>query len=143
MKEVFIHGTCVAIHQRAVLICGKPGFGKSSLALHLIDRGATLVADDQTILTLEKEEVVATAPSAFKGLMEVREVGICSFSYQDKGSLKLCVDLCDENHLERLPKLAFVRYHGVKIPLLRLKKNDPLGAIKVELKLFSSGLQTF
>jgi HPr kinase/phosphorylase len=141
MKELLIHGTCVALNQKAVLICGKPGFGKSSLALQLIDRGATLIADDQTILILEKEKIMATAPLALKGLMEVREVGICSLSYQDKSPLKLCVDLCEENQLERLPKCNFAKHHGLRIPLLKLKKNDPLGAIKVELKLGSMGLK--
>jgi len=143
MKEILIHGTCIDLNQKAVLICGKPGFGKSSLALQLIDRGATLIADDQTILTLEKEEVIATAPLVLKGLMEVREIGICSLPYQDNSSLKLCVDLCEENQLERLPKCNFAKHHGIKIPLLKLKKNDPLGAIKVELKLSSVGLKPF
>ncbi len=142
MKEALIHGTCVDINQKAVLICGSPGFGKSSLALQLIDRGATLVSDDQTILTLEERRVVVSAPLAFKGLMEVRGVGICSFPCQGKAFLELCVDLCEEDQLERLPKLAFAKHQGIKVPLLKLKRRDPLGAIKVELKLCSLGLKT-
>lgn len=135
MKEGLLHGTCVALNHKAVLICGKPGVGKSSLALQLIDRGATLISDDQTLLILEEGVLVAMAPPSLKGLMEVRGVGICSFPYQERAALELCVDLCEGEPLERLPELAFAEHHGLKVPLLKLQKDDPLGAIKVELKL--------
>lgn len=140
MSGVLVHGTCVALNHKAVLMCGNPGVGKSSLALQLIDRGAILVSDDQTLLDLEEGILVAMAPPSLKGLMEVRGVGICSFPYQESAPLVLCVDLCEEAHLERLPEPAFAEHHGLKIPLLKLKKNDPLEAIKIEIKLglFSS-----
>lgn len=142
MKGISIHGTCIALNHKAVLICGSPGFGKSSLALQLIDRGAVLVSDDQTILTLEQGAVVAEAQPALKGLMEVRGVGICSFPYLEKASLELCVELCEEDQLERLPQFAFAKHYGIKVPFLKLKKDDPLGAIKIELKLCSFGSKT-
>ena len=40
------HGSCVAYEGRAVLMCGAAGAGKSTLAAALVDRGASLVADD-------------------------------------------------------------------------------------------------
>ena len=45
-----LHASCVAKQGCAVLICGRSGAGKSDLALRLIDRGATLVSDDYTIV---------------------------------------------------------------------------------------------
>ena len=45
-----IHATCVAIDGQAVLLTGPSESGKSDLALRLIDRGATLVSDDYTIV---------------------------------------------------------------------------------------------
>jgi ABC-type lipoprotein export system ATPase subunit len=45
-----LHASCVAIAGRAVLIEGPSGSGKSDLALRLIDRGATLVSDDSTVM---------------------------------------------------------------------------------------------
>ena len=45
-----LHATSVAIGGRAVLLCGPSGVGKSDLALRLIDRGATLVSDDYTLV---------------------------------------------------------------------------------------------
>ena len=43
-------GTCVMIGTQGLLIEGPPGAGKSSLALALIDRGATLVGDDGVLI---------------------------------------------------------------------------------------------
>ncbi|MBA3814100.1 MAG: serine/threonine protein kinase [Alphaproteobacteria bacterium] len=130
------HGTCVDIKGSGVLIRGNPGMGKSSLALQLMDRGALLVSDDQTILSLETGQVVAGPPSSLKGMMEVRGIGLCTFPFQQKSYLKLCVEICEKRELERLPETLFIEYHQVKIPLLKLEKNELLGAIKVEVKLF-------
>lgn len=135
MKPLTLHGTCVDIKGNGVLICGKSGVGKSSLALQLIDRGATLVADDQTFLNLEHETLVAHAPISLKGIMEVRGIGLCSFPFQSKSFLRLCIEIYENEELERLPNPLFVEYYGIKVPQLKLKKDDPLGPIKVELKL--------
>ena len=135
MKPLILHGTCIDINGNGVLIRGKPGIGKSSLALQLIDRGAILVADDQTLLSLESQVVMAQPPLSLKGLMEVRGIGLCSFPFQQKSPLRLCVEICDKEELERLPEPLFISYYEVKIPLLKLGKGELLGAIKVELKL--------
>lgn len=130
-----LHGTCVEVKGRAVLITGKPGSGKSSLALQLMDRGAILIADDQTALSQEEGGIVVRAPLALKGLMEVRGVGICQFPYQEKSFLKLFVEICDRIDVERLPESTYIEYYGIQVPSLKLLKEDPLGAIKVELKV--------
>jgi serine kinase of HPr protein (carbohydrate metabolism regulator) len=41
-----LQATAVDVSGRAVLIEGRAGYGKSSLALALIDRGARLIGDD-------------------------------------------------------------------------------------------------
>lgn len=135
MKTDPLHGTCVEVKGQAILITGKPGSGKSSLALQLIDRGAILVSDDQTALSQEEGEIVVQAPEALQGLMEVRGVGICQFPCQAKSFLKLVVEICDNIDVERLPDPTFIEYYGIKVPCLKLLKGDPLGAIKVELKV--------
>ena len=135
MTLLTLHGTTVEIQGKAILLIGKPGIGKSSLALQLIDRGARLVADDQTYLTLEKGELYASCPDALKGLLEVRGVGICPFSSQNKSPLNLVVEICELDEILRLPDPTFIQYHNISIPSLKLAKYDPLGAIKVELKM--------
>jgi HPr kinase/phosphorylase len=54
--------TCIAIANRAVLIEGEPGSGKSSLALVLIDRGAALVGDDGVRLETRAGRLLASPP---------------------------------------------------------------------------------
>ena len=76
-------------------------------------------------------------PLSLKGLMEVRGIGICTFPFQEKSPLTLCVEICEENIPERLPDPSFVEYYGIQIPILKLIKNDPLGMLKVELKIKS------
>lgn len=135
MTFLTLHGTTIAIQGKAALLIGKPGMGKSSLALQLIDRGARLVADDQTCLTLEKGEVYASCPDTLKDLLEVRGVGICPFPSQGKSPLNLVVEICEADEILRLPDPIFVQYHNIPIPSLKLAKYDPLGALKVELKI--------
>lgn len=133
-----LHGTCIDIKGCGVFIQGKPGAGKSSLALQLIDRGATLVADDQTLLTLATDDIIATSPALLQGLLEVRGVGLCPFPYTQTSPLKLWVKIGEET-TERLPEPLYVEYHMIKVPLLKLQQNDPLGMLKVELKLSHKG----
>ena len=45
--SLIMHATCVDINGSGVLIVGRSGSGKSSLAINLLALGSTLVADDQ------------------------------------------------------------------------------------------------
>ncbi|MBS0271140.1 MAG: aldolase [Proteobacteria bacterium] len=135
MSDIHLHSTCVAVKYQAVLIAGKPGMGKTSLALQLIDRGAILVSDDQTLISLEDGILIATSPASLRGRIEVRNIGICTLPFQEKSPLALCVEICENDFPDRLPEPAFTAYHDIQIPVLKLIKNDPLGAIKVELRL--------
>ena len=53
-----LHASTVALDGRAVLISGL-WLGKSDLALRLLDRGFTLVSDDQTIVRKDDGRVLA------------------------------------------------------------------------------------
>ena len=59
-----LHATTVAIDGVAVMIEGASGSGKSDLALRLIDRGAVLVSDDQTLVVRSGKTLRARAPTA-------------------------------------------------------------------------------
>ena len=78
MSAVPHQASCVAIRGRGVLIEGEPGGGKSSLALALIDRGATLVGDDGVLLEARDKRLWALPPPAIAGLLEIRNVGLAT-----------------------------------------------------------------
>lgn len=88
-----VHATSVAFDSKAVLIKGVSGSGKSSVALELITLGAMLIADDQTRLSLDNEQVFLSAPSTLPLGLEVRGVGLVSAPICYRAELKLVVDL--------------------------------------------------
>ena len=65
-----IHGSCVAVAGRGLLILGPSGAGKSALALQIMALGGQLVADDRVELTRQGDEVIARCPVALRGLIE-------------------------------------------------------------------------
>src|SRR5688500_19640981 len=71
-----IHASTVASNGRAVLISGPSGSGKSDLALRLLDRGFTLVSDDQTLVRRDGDRLIASPPPNIAGKLEIRGLGI-------------------------------------------------------------------
>src|SRR5690606_31729261 len=75
------HGCMLDIRGIGVLVRGASGSGKSETVLGLLDRGASLVADDTVRLRLvEGGEVVGTAPVLGRYHMEVRGLGLINAS---------------------------------------------------------------
>ena len=112
-----LHASCVARNGQAVLIRGASGSGKSGLALQLIAMGATLVADDRTLIRQSDGALLATAPDSITGQIEARGVGILAAETTSAARLGLIVDL-DETETERLPPYREVEILGVSLPLL-------------------------
>jgi serine kinase of HPr protein (carbohydrate metabolism regulator) len=134
-----VHGTSVAVAGIAVLLRGKPGSGKSDLALRLIDGGARLVSDDQTRLEREGGRLVASCPGPMAGHLEVRGVGLLRVASVARAPLGLVVDLVDEESVERLPRPEACEYLGVRMPLLRLCPFAASAAAKLRLAVASLG----
>ena len=101
MAEINIHASCVALGAEGVLLLGRSGAGKSDLALRLIDDGATLVADDRTILFTRRGALYARPPDSIKGLLEIRGLGILELKVRTNVKVSLVVQLGREG--ERLP----------------------------------------
>ena len=145
MADANIHASCVSIGGRGVLLLGKSGAGKSDLALRLIDGGGVLVADDRTLLSVEKGALIARAPASIKGLLEIRGLGIAAFPARPKVRIALAVRLGREG--ARLPAPRFWQ------PPLPLKPSAPVpeilldgrfsstpAKIRAALMLYSKGL---
>lgn len=87
-----------------VLILGASGSGKSDLALRLIERGASLVADDRVDLFVTDGRLKARAPERLAGLIEIRGLGIMTFPYEAEATLGLAVELVDSSDTMRMPE---------------------------------------
>lgn len=131
--ELLVHATAIAIEGEAVLLRGPSGAGKSDLGLRLIDNGARLVADDQTLLRRSGERIVASAPAAIAGLIEIRGVGVVRLDALAQAPLALIVDLLPSGQIERIPEPRVETVLGVAIPLLALFPFDASAAAKLRL----------
>lgn len=74
--SVTLHGCMVDMRGVGVLIIGKSGSGKSETAIGLLERGASLVADDMVRIKYVGGELVASSPDLSRGYMEIRGIGI-------------------------------------------------------------------
>lgn len=129
-----LHVSSIAIDGRAVLIEGESGAGKSDLALRLIDRGATLISDDYTLLQRAGRDLIASPPDTIAGQIEVRGLGVLPMQYVEKIAVALLVRLTDAP--ERLPLEEEVRrIAGVDIREVAIDARTASAAIKVELAL--------
>lgn len=130
-----VHGTSVALDGAGVLLRGPSGCGKSDLALRLIDQGARLVADDQTELDLEGDEIAMTAPATIAGQIEVRGVGILSVPSVPSAPLRVIVDLVPTASVERMPEPRACAMLGRSVPLLALAPFEASVVAKLRLAL--------
>jgi serine kinase of HPr protein (carbohydrate metabolism regulator) len=138
MSEDMIHASCIAIGNRGVLLAGRSGAGKSDLALRLIDRGARLVSDDYTLLTLEAGLLLAGPPEAIRGKIEVRGVGLVEQESVERIPVCLIADL--DLPPERLPELQVREIVGTSLPLVAIAPLEASAPIKLELALIRFGL---
>ncbi|MDA8585620.1 serine kinase [Rhodobacteraceae bacterium] len=117
-----IHASAVAVGTAGVLITGKSGAGKSSLALALIALGAELVSDDQVLLTRKDSGLLMSAPSTLKNRIEARGIGVLSQPARPAWA-QLVVDL-DDVEKDRLPDRQEIVIAGSRIRVLRRVESD-------------------
>ena len=136
-----LHASTVAIEGRAVLLTGPSGAGKSDLALRLLDRGFTLVSDDQTIVRKDGDRLLASSPPNIAGKLEVRGIGIVECERVDNVPLALIVELTS-NQIQRLPDDSRERpILGIKLPLVTIDALTASAPSKVALALDRMGLK--
>jgi HPr kinase/phosphorylase len=127
-RAALVHASCVAFDARAaVLIMGRSGRGKSSLALALVERGARLVADDRTLLWRVGDALFARAPASIAGLLEVRGLGLIGLPLLRLARLAVIVD-ADAPEPPRFPDPGRVEVQGIALPCLALSRSPSFPA---------------
>ena len=135
-----VHASTVAIDGRAVLISGISGSGKSDLALRLIDRGFTLVSDDQTIVQKRGERLHASAPATIAGKLEIRGLGIIDMPNVGDVPVALVVELTSS--VQRLPDDSRERIIcGLPVPMISVDALTASAPSKVAIALDRFGLK--
>jgi HPr kinase/phosphorylase len=149
MPETCIHATCVDVDGHGILILGRPGSGKSDLALRLIDepgcgltgveRRSFLVADDQVVIERTSFGIVARPPAALEGRIEVRGIGILDIAFHAETTLCLLVRLMDASAIDRMPGPGegVEDVLGVTLPLARIDPRHASAPARVRAALDS------
>ena len=130
MDGASTHASAVLVGDRAVLIRGPSGSGKSRLAFDLILAGrsgqiapARLVGDDRVHLTAQSGELMVRSAPALAGLIEIRGLGIRRCDFVPEARVGLAVDL-DAADAERLPAASSlqIQIKGILIPRIPVKQ---------------------
>ncbi|MBC7578434.1 HPr kinase/phosphatase C-terminal domain-containing protein [Tardiphaga sp.] len=105
-----VHGSAVLVGDRAILIRGPSGSGKSRLVFDLILAGhagqipeAALVGDDRLILRVEDGRLLVRSAPELEGLLEIRGLGIRRLDFAAEAIVGWVVDL-DAGDAARLPE---------------------------------------
>ena len=126
--SLIMHATCVDINGSGVLIVGRSGSGKSSLAINLIALGSTLVADDQCEIVKKNNKLSVFKPTSLPSSIEIRGVGLVSVPMVVETSLDWVVNM-DEPEKKRMPDLQFTEIDGYRIPTVFGKNMDDLASL--------------
>ena len=139
-----VHASAVMVGNRAVLIRGASGAGKSQLAFDLILAGragqipqATLVGDDRVYLDTADGKLTVRPARELAGLIEIRGLGIRRCDFVPEAIVGLVVDLGAAD-AERLPppEALTIGISGIQIPRI------PVGAGYSPLPLVVAALTT-
>ncbi|MEM7059134.1 MAG: HPr kinase/phosphatase C-terminal domain-containing protein [Pseudomonadota bacterium] len=130
-----IHGSAVALDNRALVILGAAGSGKSTLALEMVALGASLVSDDRIDLLRKDDALLASAPENIAGLIEARGIGLIRMPHQSGVPVAWVVDL-DKIETERLPTSRTTHLLDVPCPVILGKGRAGLAAILCNLVRF-------
>ncbi len=116
------------------MLRGPSGAGKSDLALRMIEAGGRLVADDRTELFVESDgRLFAEAPTALRGRIEVRGLGIVSMPCIAKAPVGVIADLERPESIERLPEAESCDCLGVTVRRLAVAPFEGSAVAKLRL----------
>ena len=131
-----IHATCIALDDTGILLLGDAGAGKSDLALRLIDEGAYLIADDRVNLRVEAGHLLASAPPALAGKIEVRGIGIVPLNAQNiraNARIFAAIRLTTHDAVPRMPEAEVETWAGIRVPIYPLAPFQAAASARVRI----------
>lgn len=127
-----VHASAVLVGERAVLIRGAAGSGKSRLAWALLGAGRTgivpyarLVADDRVRVFVADGRLLAAVPDTIRGMIEMRGLGVRRVDYESFALVGLVVEL-ESPDGARLPEAGASEAEilGIKLPRLAVAAGE-------------------
>ena len=127
-----VHASAVLIGERAALIRGPAGSGKSRLAWALVDAArsgilayARLVADDRVRIFVASGRLLAAPPETIRGLIEMRGLGVRRLACEPLACVGLVIDLAAADGA-RLPeaRVGETEILGIKVPRLAVAAGE-------------------
>lgn len=135
-----VHGTAVVVGCRSVILVGNSGAGKTSMALRLIacahraGHFAALVSDDQVFVEVAHGRLIASAPPAIRGMIEIRGSAIGRTEAVDCAVLDFALSPVTANASNRIAEenQRWRPLDGVSLPLLAIDRatTEPLACLQ-------------
>ncbi|MFK7901346.1 MAG: HPr kinase/phosphorylase [Nitratireductor sp.] len=121
-----------------LLIIGVSGSGKTSLALGLLEHfnrhdknTAAFVCDDQALLSANNAKLIAHAPNAIEGKVEIFGFGISEIDHKPASEIKLIVELVEDALIERMPEDKIYTLMGLDIAHIQVPIRHEAQSIRI------------
>ena len=145
MSDHHNHHCCVIdIAGSGIMIEGRSGSGKTSLALGLLERAAVRrieafhVADDQAMLSTGDGGLIASTPQNLAGKVEIRGFGVSELPYRQCAVVNLVVRMVDDELIERMPEPKSCSILGLKIPVIDVPIQHEEAAARIVFAVLKS-----
>jgi serine kinase of HPr protein (carbohydrate metabolism regulator) len=132
-----VHATGVILGDKGLMITGRSGAGKTTLALALLaeaerkGRFGRLVADDQLFVSTCGGRLLMETPAAIRGLVEVPGLGPSAAATEDRAVVDLVVNLLEPQAVPRFQEGTTQSVCDVPLPSIALAERYAAGAVFV------------